>query len=286
MSALHVKPEPWGAYGFQIDGFAEAARLLVAVDSARPRLRLVREVAAAGEAAPRRPAGTVDLDDRSATIWITDTDTAALDRDTLTLRFVTQAPLGDDIVLHPYLALPASIASHWLGRQVFHGGAFLHDGRAWGLLGEKEAGKSSTLAALARAGIAVVSDDVMVVEDGTVFAAPRCIDLREEAAGVFGGADLGRLGSRGRWRLPAGDVPEAVPLAGFVHLEWAERTTIEPLGAEDALSRMLAQKVVYQGTPDSLRYLDLAALPAWRFARPRNLDRIDDANAQLLDALR
>ncbi len=279
---MHVKSEPWGAYGFHIRGFENAREWLVAVDPERPELVLIRDAARRDQG---RPAGTVDFDDRHAEIWITDADKALLDRDTLTLRFVTQAPLRDDVVLHPYLALPASIASHWLGRQVFHGGAFLHDGQAWGLLGQKEAGKSSTLAALARAGTAVLSDDVMVIEDGTLFAGPRCIDLREEAAAVFGGADLGRLGSRGRWRLPAGHVPEATPLAGFVHLEWAEQVAVEPLGAEEALARMLAQKVVYQGTPDSLRYLDLAALPAWRFARPRDLERIDEANAQLLAAL-
>ena len=66
----------------------------------------------------------------------------------------------DGALVHPYLAPVALVMARWLGREGFHGGGIVAGGGVWAVLGDKTAGKSTTLAWLARAGVGVVSDDV------------------------------------------------------------------------------------------------------------------------------
>ena len=106
--------------------------------------------------------------------------------------------------MHPYLAPVALVMARWLGREGFHGGGIVAGGGVWGVLGDKTAGKSTTLAWLAREGVGVVSDDVLVIDGGTALAGPRSVDLREEAAERLGvGEPMGRVGQRERWRFSA-----------------------------------------------------------------------------------
>ena len=81
---------------------------------------------------------------------------------------------------------------------MFHGGSFLDaSGRTWGVVGSREAGKSSFLAWCATRGVPVVGDDLIVTDGTLVNAGPRCIDLRESAADRFGiGEDIGVVGDR------------------------------------------------------------------------------------------
>lgn len=271
-----------GAYGFAIDGLDDPRGLLGDAAADWPLLRIERSERAHSDG---RPAGTVDVDDARAEIWIGDGGRVEIDRDSLTVRFETAERIADRLVVHPYLGLPASIASNWLGRQSLHGGAFVHAGRAWALLGDKEAGKSSTLAWLLTRGLDVLTDDILVLEGGTLFAGPRCVDLRPEAAAILGGEDVGMLGNRHRWRLNSGDGPAAVPLGGVVHLEWGDATRVEQLGAEERLTGLIRDSVIRPGPADAAPLLDLAALPTLRFVRPRDLDTIDASGERLLAAL-
>jgi hypothetical protein len=203
----------------------------------------------------------------------------------MTIRVITERPVDDQLLAHPYLGLPAAWASRWLGRQVLHGGAFVHHGRAWALLAGKEGGKSSTLAWLLRRGHEVLSDDILVIEGGTVFSGPRCVDLRSSAAAFLGGEDIGIVGARRRWRLNAGQVPPSMPLAGVVHLGWGDRVLVEPVGAEQRLAGLVQHSAISPGSEDAVAYLDLAALPSWRFVRPQSWEEFDRANGELLASL-
>lgn len=272
-----------GAYGFAITGLDDPEDLLGPADPAWPPLEIVR-VAERPSGAAEDP-GTVRVTDYEAEIWIGDGGRVDVDREAMSVSFRTREPLEDRLVIHPYLGLPASIASNWLGRQVLHGGGFTGEGRAWALLGDKEAGKSSTLGWLADRGFGILSDDILVIEDGALFAGPRCIDLRPEAAAILGGEDVGMLGNRVRWRLLPGPVPPSAALAGVVHLEWGDRVAVEPLDASERLTGLIRNSVIRPAAGDAAPFLDLAALPSFRLVRPRDLGALDASGEALLAAL-
>ena len=275
-----------GAYGFEIAGLDDPRPLLGPAGSDWPLLRIDRPPPDPHRSGRRFPPGTVRVEPDRAEIWITERDRIEVDRATLTVRFATRDRLGDELVVHPYLGLPASIASHWRGRQALHGAAFHHAGRGWALMGDKEAGKSTTLASLLRSGHEVVSDDILVVEAGVLFAGPRCVDLRPEAASVLGGENLGMLGSRVRWRLRPGGVPPSMPLGGVIHLEWGDRPRVEALDSAERLKRLVNSSVIRPDSADGTAFLDLAGLPTWRFVRGHDLGEAERANEELLQTLK
>jgi hypothetical protein len=274
-------PQPRGAYGYQIDGLAES--YLVTAEPGWPRLRIERgvEPGLRDDGSP----GALEIDETRAALWVTASDRVELDRKSLTIRFRTRAPVADQVIVHPYLSLPVSIVSFWLGRQAVHGAAFIHEGRAWALVGGREAGKSSTLGWLMRQGFEPLTDDLLVLERGTAFCGPRSIDLRGDAAHEFGGEDMGRLGNRSRWRLRPGGSTPAARLGGIVLLEWDERTAVEPLAADERLHTLFANVALRPRPGEAEDYLELASLPAWRFARPHGLDQLDGAVPRLLETL-
>jgi hypothetical protein len=282
---MHPIGQP-GTYGFAISGADGIAPLLGSAEPGWPRLNLTAARAEPGGAqAPDGP-GTVRIGHERATVWVSDSERIELDRRAGSVRIVTHEPIAPEFVAHPYLALPAAIAARWLGRQTFHGGAFVHDGKAWAVFGDKEAGKSSVLGWLLGAGREIVSDDMLILDDGILFAGPRCVDLRAETAAVIGGEDIGGpLQSRRRWRLRAGPAPPPLPLGGVIHLAWADDVAVEPLGAEQRLEELVRGSVMYPDGSESVAYLGLAGLPTFRFARPREIDGLEQANAQLLAAL-
>ena len=271
-------------YGFQIEGLREPERFLVPVEPAAPTLTIVHEAREPFVDRALEP-GTVRVEPDKAELWMGDGDRILLDRATLTARFVTRERFDDEVLLHPYLGLPAAIASHWLGRQTLHGGAFRRGGGAWAVVGARAAGKSSILAWVLQHGHEVMTDDILILERGHLFAGPRSVDLRGEAAVRLGGEELGVVGSRSRWRLRPEAVPPRAPLAGLVHLRWDDRIAIDPLRPPDRLEAIVQHCVIRPRREESLAYLELASLPAWRFTRPRNLDALDGANTELLDAL-
>jgi hypothetical protein len=269
-------------YGFAVSGLADPS-LLGPADPAWPRVAVAH--APAPDPRTARPAGTVLVEDGQARIWIADGGLVEVRREGLRVTFATPERLRDQVVIHPYLGLPLSIANRWVGRHAFHGGAFVLGGRAWLLMGDKEAGKSSTLGWMLREGHQVVSDDILVLDGRVLFAGPRCIDLRPEAARVLGGETLGRVGGRERLRLPTGAAPTQVPVGGVIHLAWGERVDVQPLESSERLVGLIGSAVLRPRSEDELAFLELMALPAWRFVRPRRLERMDEANAQLLGTL-
>jgi hypothetical protein len=264
-------------------GLAEPERHLVACDAISPTLTVVQGRVPDG-ASPGEP-GAVSFDDGHAEIQLGAGARIELDRATLTVRFSTHDELDDRSLVHPYLAVPVSIASHWLGRQTLHGGAFLRGGRAIGVLGAKGAGKSSTMGWLLQRGHDILSDDLLVLDGRTLYSGPRCVDLRPDAATVLGGDDLGVIGARHRWRLSPGSVSPSTPLGGLVYLAWADDVSVELVPPDERLHLLLKHLVLRPEAADALPLLDLAALPAWRLRRPQRLDVLDEAMAQLLDAL-
>jgi hypothetical protein len=187
--------------------------------------------------------------------------------------------------VHPFLGLPAAIAARWLNRAAFHGGGFAFRGRAWGLLGDREAGKSTLLGQLLSAGVGVLCDDILVCERDRAYAGPRSIDVRADASAVVGGEQLGVVGNRPRWRLrpPAG--PAVLPLGGLVKLEWGEPARMEPLDVPERLDLLVASSALRPTDQEAALLLDLMTVPAWRFVRPRALEQLEQVTRVLLAAL-
>lgn len=278
-------PRAFGMYGFSVVGLDDPEPLLVPVPTNWSSLEVVRSVPGTNR---RRPAelnrGAVRFDEETAEVWISDTESIDIDRGSLQVHVRTHKRLSDDALAHPYLGLPAAVANRWLGRHVLHGGAFLSEGVAWGVLGAREAGKSSTLGWLHQNGFAILSDDLLVLDETKVFAGPRCVDLRDDAAAHIGGENLGVLGSRERWRLRGPVVPPSVRLAGLVHLAWGDEVAVEALTPSERLVALF-EHYVFREARQALPLLDLAALPAWRLTRPRAFGGLGGAITQLLDAV-
>ncbi len=186
--------------------------------------------------------------------------------------------------MHPYLAPVAAVIARWMGRESVHAGAFAAGGPALAVVGTREAGKSSTLAELARAGAAVLCDDMLVLDGGDVLAGPRTVDLRPDAAGALGiGEPIGLTGARERWRLPLGVVPGRTGLAGWVFLGWGEAGAPRALGAPERLARLAPQRALRLPPVGDDGLLSLAALPAWEVSRPRGLASLPETVGRLLD---
>jgi hypothetical protein len=181
--------------------------------------------------------------------------------------------------------MTASISGWWLGRNMFHAGAFVVDGGAWGVLGTKGAGKSSLLAQLASTGVGVMCDDVLAVEDGMAHAGPSCIDLRPEAADRLGGEPLGVVGARERIRLRIPGTSPTVPLRGWVVPEWGNGVQITRPPAADRLRRILGSLALYREPREPVSALALAALPLLVWTRPRSWTDMPAAAAELLEAV-
>jgi hypothetical protein len=180
----------------------------------------------------------------------------------------------------------AVVSAHWLGRETFHAGAFVAGGGVWGVLGDKEAGKSTLLASLALAGVPVVADDVLVLDDATALAGPRAIDLRAGAARrLDAGEPLGVVGERERWRLALEPVAAELPMRGWVALRWDGETAVCPVRGSERLRTLGAHRGARLYPPDPGALLELSALPFVELRRERRWDSADDAMSRLLDAL-
>jgi hypothetical protein len=193
-----------------------------------------------------------------------------IDRRAGTARYALPRVLTGDELVHPYLAPAAAVMSHWLNRIAFHAGAYVAGGGTWAVLGDREAGKSSTLAALALDGHPVVTDDLLVVESGVAHVGPRSVDLREMSARrLRAGVPLGVVGARPRWRLKLPDDAESLPLRGWAFLVWGDSFATRRLAATEVLQRLSDQLMLHIPVRDPASLLDLAGLPAWELQRPQ-----------------
>lgn len=209
-----------------------------------------------------------------------------LDRQRCSATFAFLARPPASALLHPHLAGPAAVASHWLGRDSFHAGGLVAGGGVWGVLGDRGSGKSSLLAAVAMSGASVLTDDLLVIERGSAFAGPRSIDLRSEAAGVLqAGKPLGNVGGRERWRVSLSPVDPELPLRGWVTLNWASAVSIRRVHGSDRLRALLAARALRTPPPHPQTLMSLSALPVWELTRPRDWRSMPDAIQCLLGAL-
>ncbi len=268
-----------GAYGIRIAGLEGASELLVAAHRSWPRLRLTTSI---GMSEAETEAVTGD----HALLKLRNGGEIRLDRVAGLAEVVTPDPLGAADLVHPYLAPAAAVVARWVGRQSFHGGAFVVDGGVWALLGDRETGKSSTLAWLAAQGVAIVCDDMLICADGLTFVGPRALDLREEPAKRLGvGEYIGVVGARERWRLLLPAVPERLPLRGFVYLAWADGLTLGEVSPGERLARLFVHAGLRLPPVHPEALLDLVALPAFELGRPHGWGSLRRAGELLLGSL-
>jgi hypothetical protein len=273
-------PHGVGAYGLALSGVDSAARSLVQAEPEWPTYTLVNTIGQVERLMDR-------LGDDRAELRLRSGGTILVDRSEARAEFVTPKALTADELVHPYLAPVAAVAARWLGRDSFHGGAFALAGDVWGLLADREGGKSTTLAWIAAQGLPVVCDDMLVLEDGKPHAGPRVLDLRAEAAErLSAGNYLGIVGARERWRLELGEVPHGCRFRGWIFLVWGDDVAVEPVPASQRLPRLSEHLGLRVPPLSPERFLDLAALPAREFRRPRGWDRFEEAGSTLLETLR
>ncbi len=204
-------------------------------------------------------------------------------RDPLAVDLVLARPTAPECVIAPHLTSAASTIATWAGRAAIHGGAFLHGGGAWVLLGDKEDGKSTTLGWLATLGVPIVTDDLAVCEEGHVLAGPRCVDLRREPAEVMGvGRNLGVVGTRERWRVDLPACPARSTLQGWIFLEWGSELTVERVSPIERMARIARHRALAIPWEDPETLLELATRPAYVWRRPREWRTVGDSTARLL----
>jgi len=254
-----------GAYGLRIRGLEPCAELLDRTEESWPQVTVTIERTDGDQPLPH-----IDAD--CARIPLGFGIRVLIDRLEGTARFGVRKPVGLEAAAHPMLGHVGGVYAHWLGRQAFHAGAFVTDGGAWAVVGEREAGKSTLLAALEAAGRPIVGDDTLVVERGRCLAAARCVDLRPGAAAHLGLEDrVVSVRSDFRERLPLPPLPDRPPLVGWILLRWSDELGMTPIAPRDRPARIGALGVFQRrGAADPASLLELATLPAWELSRPRD----------------
>ncbi|MEA2431595.1 MAG: hypothetical protein QOI19_2068 [Thermoleophilaceae bacterium] len=209
-----------------------------------------------------------------------------INRATAVARMHGPRPPSDEDAVHPWLSRVAAAFAHWHGRELLHGGAFLAAGGAWAVLGGNESGKSTLLGRLATSGHTVLSDDALVLDGTDVLVGPRCVDLRPSAAEALG-VEHTQPGRAGRVRIRLAPASARVPLAGIVHLRFADGPAAAqqvPLARRIDLLRAQAP-MRPKLPPNKLALLELAAMPTLELMRPRDLGALEASAAALLATL-
>jgi len=269
-----------GAYGLGVRGIEVPSDQLVDAPMDWPSVTVRVRVASVSAPAFEYVA------EQQARLTVRSGGTIEIDRASGWATFTLPAAPSASALLHPHLAAVGAVWAHWLGREAFHAGAFVVHGGVWGVLGDKGAGKSSMLAALASAGIPVVCDDVLVLDGSLALAGPRSIDLRADASANLGiGEQLGVVGDRERWRIPLPAIEPALPFRGWIALRWAERTSIDSVQGVERLRALLEQRALRVPPRAPATLLRLAEFPFLEFSRPRRWGDIESASELLLDAL-
>jgi hypothetical protein len=225
------------------------------------------------------------IDDDEASFELIDGGHTLFRRREGTATLYTPEPLEPARLLHPFLSSVGSVFGHWHGREPIHGGAYLGGGKAWVLLGDHEAGKSTTLGKMATLGIPIVADDLTVVADGEVLSAPRCLDLRVPAAERLGLLNGERPLVRGkqRMRMALEEVPARIPLGGFVVLTWGPRLAMNRVAAAERLERLGEGRMLIVPLRRPAVMLELASAPMYELQRPYSWDSLDESVEMLLE---
>jgi hypothetical protein len=192
-----------------------------------------------------------------------------MSRDIPAARFTLPLRPPDEELLHPYLAPAAALFWQWRGHEALHAGVFCVNGSAILLLGDKEAGKSTTLGWLATEGaMTVLSDDLAVVHGTSVAAGPRSIDLRPGNATTTATHHVVR---DGRHRITLAPCPLLVPLAGVACLAWSDTLSLSPVHLRDRMGILARQRTFPSLPADPVAMLDLCSLPMITASRPKDL---------------
>ena len=264
-----------GAYGLKLTGIG--GDLLVDAPEHWPLLELSQDI---GEV----ERGDEDFGEDRAELTLVD-GWASLQHDPAAVHFTFRRAMSEGELAHPYFTRVAAAYTYWLGRESFHAGAFVANGKAWAIAADREGGKSSTLAGLAQRGYPILVDDLVVSEAGMTFAGPRSIDLREGASTFLGlGEPMGVHGGRARFRHRLNGVPAEVELGGWMFLAWGDAVEAVPLSPFDRLQHLMDHRMVKgpaQLEPSGV--LRLAALPGFELRRPRSFDRFDDSLAAIAE---
>jgi hypothetical protein len=266
-----------GAYGLILKGLPGAAPWMQPQKSDAPTLAV--EVLSDGDAFEHEPPV---LTEEVADLPLLGGGRLQLQRSQSVARYFLEAKPSDEDLLHPYVAPAAALFWQWSGREAIHAGAFESGQGAVLVLGDKEAGKSTTLGWLAIEGATtVLTDDLAIMDANMVQAGPRSIDLRvtEEISDLA--AHVVRNGERQRLRLPA--CPPALPLAGSVALEWGDRLELSPVGFSERMALIGAQRTFPGLAANAVAMLELGTAPMVRATRPRHLSSLADFAKALLD---
>lgn len=265
---MQTPPERFGAYGLTITGIKAAKQGLGPALRHWPELHLDQ-------------ARMVPTDDRApfmdaerAFLRVGRNQAIAIEREQRRATVLSPSDRGSAELIHPFLSVPAATFARWEERAAVHGGAFVANGFAWGVFGEKHAGKSTALAALALEGVPIVTDDLVIVDRGLMLAGPRQIDLRPGAARQFA-LPPGLETVRRRLRLtPTPSEPE-VPVGGWIFLKWGRPAGLRRLDRREALVRLAGQYVLAPALgPSPVSLLELACYPALELRRPRSFAAI------------
>ena len=261
--------QPLGAYGLRLEGLDGAAHLLADAEPTWPRLRIEARLGPIEE-------GPEEVGDNHASFRLRTGGRVLVSRPDGRAIISTARALSQSEIVHPYLAPVAAVMAYWFGRESFHGGALQVGDAAWGVIGDRDSGKSTLLAHVAIGGGGVVADDQLVVEGDTCFAGPRSVDLRRSAAAKLGGAALGVVGARERWRVQLGAVPSKLRLAGWFFLEWGDALDLTPVVGAQRLDRLARHRGLRIPPRDPSLLLDLAELPSFVLRRPRRWESLAD----------
>ena len=272
--------QPVGAYGLRLRGLEAARDLLLPAPARWPTVRV-------GWSVGGPLSGPESLEDERAHInFPSGTGRVEIDRRRAEAWFTLGKPAAAMEIVHPYFPLVAAVWARWLGWEALHAGAFVVDGQAWALLGDKGSGKSSTLDWLAMQGAQILADDVLVLANAMGQAGPRCVERRANAARHLGiGENIGTVGVRERWRVRTGTVAAEVPLRGWVQLQWGREVSITPTPLAVRLPLLFENRALFVPPADPRALLALAALPAWQLSRPRTLESVDEATQRLLGVI-
>jgi hypothetical protein len=266
-----------------VSGIDGAGAWLGRVPDAYPRVRIAFEVGPRphrGDGTPRVTEDRVVFElgaERSLVV-----DRVSESEASATCWDARPGPPSAAEAVHPLLTAAAAVVGSWRGYDAFHAAAVVGAGGVWGLLGDKESGKSTLAAALAASGHAVVCDDMLALRGTTAFTGPRCVDLRPDAALHLNlGQDLGIGGSRPRWRVTLPPLVAEQPMAGWVLLSWGERLELARIAPRDVLTRLGGRQTWPHQPIDASALLDLATLPAWELRRPRGWSSLAATVAEL-----
>ena len=275
-------PARYGAYGLELRGLVPATADLVA----DPPLSWPPWTVVYEPSAQRPPGDWSDELDADAALLAVGPGTARLDRrEARTLLSFPDPPTAAELT-HPYLSATGAVAARWRGEFPLHAGGVLVGDQVWGLLGDREAGKSTTVAACWQAAAPIMTDDLLIVRGRTALAGPRTLDLRKPTADQLrAGEPLGMVGLRPRWRIGLDQVPAEAPIGGFVVLAWGDRLDMSRMPLSERPAALLAAHAVLAPPSDPLMMLDLFTLPVWLLTRPRDLGGLEAMADLLLSTL-